>query len=71
MGDLSALQESHSPQPPGAFGLVDVDEVGHHAALQEAALSLHPDLKHKQSSFIKSQPTTEPLTLQELIKWQV
>lgn len=46
--------EPHPPQPPGALGLVDVDEVGHHAALQEAALSLHPDLKHKQKQTIAS-----------------
>lgn len=36
---------SHSPQPPGPLGLVDVDEVGHHAALEQTALSLHPDLE--------------------------
>lgn len=36
---------SYSPQPPGPLCLVDVDEVGHHAALKQTALSLHPDLE--------------------------
>lgn len=39
------MKAAHSPQPPGAFRLVDVDEVGHHAALQQTALRLHPDLR--------------------------
>lgn len=38
---------THSPQPPGALRLVDVDEVGHHAALKQTALRLHSDLEHK------------------------
>ena len=37
--------KTYSPQPPGAFRLIDVDEVGDHAALQQAALGLHADLK--------------------------
>lgn len=36
---------THSPQPSGALGLVDVDEVGHHASLEQTALCLHSDLK--------------------------
>lgn len=36
---------THSPQPPGALRLVDVDEVGHHAALEQTALGLHSDLE--------------------------
>lgn len=34
-----------SPQAAGALRLVDVDEVGHHAALKQTALRLHPDLE--------------------------
>lgn len=34
-----------SPQPSGALCLVDVDEVGHHAALEQTALRLHSDLE--------------------------
>lgn len=41
---------AHSPQPPGALRLVDVDEVGHHAALQQTALRLHPDLRQQQKN---------------------
>lgn len=33
------------PQPSGALGLVDVHEVGHHAALEQTALRLHSDLE--------------------------
>lgn len=42
------MKAAHSPQPPGALRLVDVDEVGHHAALQQTALRLHPDLRWQQ-----------------------
>lgn len=46
--DYCEGSSSYSPQPPGPFCLVDVDEVGHHAALEQAALSLHPDLEHRK-----------------------
>lgn len=46
---------AHSPQPSGALRLVDVDKVGHHAALQQAALCLHPYLRqHKNSNNVKN-----------------
>lgn len=41
---------SYSPQPPGPLRLVDVDEVGHHAALEQTALSLHPDLEQHEDT---------------------
>lgn len=44
------MKAAHSPQPPGALRLVDVDEVGHHAALQQTALRLHPDLRQQQNN---------------------
>lgn len=44
------MKTAHSPQSPGALRLVDVDEVGHHAALQQAALRLHPDLRQQQTN---------------------
>lgn len=44
-GFIPNERSSYSPQPPGPLRLVDVDEVGHHAALEQTALSLHPDLE--------------------------
>lgn len=44
------MTAAHSPQPSGALRLVDVDEVGHHAALQQTALRLHPDLRQQQKN---------------------
>lgn len=46
-GANKTLLSAHSPQPPGALCLVDVDEVGHHASLQQTALCLHSDLEQK------------------------
>jgi len=40
---------TYPPQPPGALRLVDVDEVGDHAALHEAALRLHADLQRRHT----------------------
>lgn len=41
---------SYSPQPLGPLCLVDVDKVGHHAALEQTALSLHPDLEQHEDT---------------------
>lgn len=50
----SITTTTHSPQASGSLCLVDVDEVGHHAALEQTALRLHSDLEqiqtHKRSS---------------------
>lgn len=51
------MKAAHSPQPPGTLRLVDVDEVGHHASLQQTALRLHPDLRQQQTATVTASKT--------------
>lgn len=44
-GGERAGEGTYPPQAAGALCLVDVHEVGHHAALEQTALCLHADLR--------------------------
>lgn len=46
---LLCVSLPHPPESPRALRLVDVDEVGHHAALEQTSLSLHADLEHNET----------------------
>lgn len=47
-GVKNNTKSTHPPQTPGTFLLVYINEAANHAALEQASLSLHSNLKSEE-----------------------